>query len=151
MKRGLRFRFWETLAAIASDPSRPAVALRIAVLERDVAGFGEWLYVAATATNGWGRQSQFDASVKVVAATTKGAKTADLAHLLDRAIAEAEREAPGIAVYRNYAPEIPPFPFDAELMERVFFNLVLNAAQATAPGGAVTVKTRAAGGTELTS
>jgi two-component system NtrC family sensor kinase len=31
-------------------------------------------------------------------------------------------------------------------MERVFYNLVLNAAQATAPGGAVTVKTRAAAG-----
>ena len=69
----------------------------------------------------------------------------DLAQLLDRSIAEAEREAPGIAVYRNYAPEIPPFPFDSELMERVFYNLVLNAAQATAPGGAVTVKTRAEG------
>ena len=54
---------------------------------------------------------------------------------------------PGSPIYRNYAPEIPPFPFDAELMERVFYNLVLNAAQATAPGGAVTVKTRAAGGT----
>jgi two-component system sensor histidine kinase HydH len=74
-------------------------------------------------------------------------ETADLAHLLDRAIAEAEREAPGIAVYRNYAPEMPPFAFDAELMERVFYNLVLNAAQATAPGGTVTVKTRAEGRT----
>jgi two-component system sensor histidine kinase HydH len=72
---------------------------------------------------------------------------ADLAHTLDRAIAAVEREAPEIAIYRNYEPAIPPFPFDAELMERVFFNLVLNAAQATAPGGAVTVKTRAAGGT----
>ena len=72
---------------------------------------------------------------------------ADMAHLLDRAIAEAEREAPGIAVYRNYAPEMPPFAFDAELMERVFYNLVLNAAQATAPGGTVTVKTRAEGRT----
>jgi signal transduction histidine kinase len=70
---------------------------------------------------------------------------ADLAQLLDRAITDAEREAPGIAVYRNYALEIPPFPFDAELMERVFYNLVLNAAQATASGGAVTVKTRAQG------
>ena len=38
-----------------------------------------------------------------------------------------------IAIYKNYAPEIPPFPFDAELMERVFYNLVLNAAQATPP------------------
>ena len=70
---------------------------------------------------------------------------ADLAQLLDRAITDAEREAPGIAVYRNYALEIPPFPFDAELMERVFYNLVLNAAQATTSGGTVTVKTRAQG------
>ncbi len=69
----------------------------------------------------------------------------DLTRTLDRAITLAEREAPGIAIYRNYAPEIPPFPFDAELLERVFYNLVLNAAQATAAGGAVTVKTRAEG------
>jgi signal transduction histidine kinase len=67
---------------------------------------------------------------------------ADLAQTLDRAIAEAEREAAGIAIYKAYAPEIPPFAFDAELMERVFYNLVLNAAQASPPGGAVTVKTR---------
>ena len=72
---------------------------------------------------------------------------ADLAQVLDRAITAAERETPGIAVYRNYAPEIPPFPLDAALLERVFYNLVLNAAQASAPGGAVTVKTRAAEGT----
>ena len=50
---------------------------------------------------------------------------------------------PGSPSKGNYAPEIPPFPFDAELMERVFYNLVLNAAQASPPGGAVTVKTRA--------
>jgi signal transduction histidine kinase len=73
-------------------------------------------------------------------------ETADLAQTLDRAVALVERESPGVAIYRNYAPEIPPFPIDAELMERVFYNLVLNAAQATAQGGAVTVKTRAAGG-----
>ena len=72
-------------------------------------------------------------------------ETADLAQLLDRAIASAEREINGVAVYRNYAPEIPPFPFDAELMERVFYNLTLNAAQASPPGGTVTVKTRAEG------
>ena len=72
-------------------------------------------------------------------------ESADLAQLLDRAITAAEREAPGIAVYRNYAPEIPPFPIDGELMERVFYNLVLNAAQASPRGGAVTVKTRAEG------
>jgi two-component system sensor histidine kinase HydH len=74
-------------------------------------------------------------------------QAADLGQTLDRAIAAAERETPQVTIYKNYAPEIPPFPFDAELLERVFYNLVLNAAQATAPGGAVTVKTRAAGGT----
>ncbi len=68
----------------------------------------------------------------------------DLAQVLDRAIGLVKREAPEIAIYTNYAVEIPPFPFDAELMERVFYNLVLNAVQATAPGGTVTVKTRAA-------
>ena len=71
----------------------------------------------------------------------------DLAAALDRAIAMVEREAKGIAIYKNYAPEIRPFPFDAELMERVFYNLVLNAAQASPEGGTVTVKTRAAEGT----
>jgi two-component system sensor histidine kinase HydH len=73
--------------------------------------------------------------------------TADLTHTIDRAVANVEREAPGVAIYKNYAPEIPPFSFDAELMERVLFNLILNAAQATAPGGAVTVKMRAAADT----
>jgi two-component system, NtrC family, sensor histidine kinase HydH len=72
---------------------------------------------------------------------------ADLAQTVDRSVAQVEREAKGVAIYKNYAPEIGPFPFDAELMERVFYNLILNAVQATASGGAVTVKTRAVGGT----
>jgi len=73
--------------------------------------------------------------------------TADLSQTLDRAIALVERETPKIAIYKNYEIELPPFPFDAELLERVFYNLVLNAAQATStPGGAVTVKTRAIDG-----
>ena len=66
--------------------------------------------------------------------------------MLDRAVAAVEREAPRVAIYKNYAPEIAPFPFDPELLERVFFNLIVNAAQATQPGGAVTVKTRAGNG-----
>ncbi|MGP8247732.1 MAG: two-component system sensor histidine kinase NtrB [Bryobacteraceae bacterium] len=72
-------------------------------------------------------------------------ETGDLAQTLDRAIALAEREAPAISIYRNYQLDMAPFAFDAELMERVFYNLVLNAAQASPAGGAVTVKTRAAG------
>lgn len=72
-------------------------------------------------------------------------ETADLGQALDRAIGMVEREAPGVSIYKNYEPDLRPFPFDSELLERVFYNLALNAAQATAPGGAVTVKTRAAG------
>ena len=71
---------------------------------------------------------------------------ADVAQTLDRAIAQVEREAKGVSIYKNYAPEIAPFPFDAELMERVFYNLILNAVQASPAGGAVSVKTRAAEG-----
>ena len=70
-------------------------------------------------------------------------EVADLTQTLDRAVTMAQREAPGITIYRNYAPEIGSFPFDAELLERVFYNLILNAAQASQTGGAVTVKTRA--------
>jgi signal transduction histidine kinase len=72
---------------------------------------------------------------------------ADLAHTLDRAVALVEREAAGVAIYKNYQPGIPLFPFDAELMERVFYNLLQNAVQATAAGGTVTVKVRASDGT----
>jgi two-component system, NtrC family, sensor histidine kinase HydH len=75
------------------------------------------------------------------------ADTADLAQTIDHAIANVEREVTGISIYKNYSPEIPPFRFDAELMERVLYNLILNAAQASPPGGTVTVKTRAADGT----
>jgi signal transduction histidine kinase len=55
---------------------------------------------------------------------------------------DREAAAREVTIYKNYSPDIPPFPLDAELMERVFYNLLINAAQATAPGGAVTVKTR---------
>jgi signal transduction histidine kinase len=73
---------------------------------------------------------------------------ADLAQVLDRSVAMVEREAAAreVTIYKNYSPDIPPFPLDAELMERVFYNLLANAAQATAAGGAITVKTRPVAG-----
>jgi signal transduction histidine kinase len=76
------------------------------------------------------------------------AEVTELHAVLDRAIDELGRHVPRlpVEVYKNYAPEIRPFAIDAQLMERVFFNLLLNAAQASSPGGAVTVKTRAADG-----
>lgn len=69
---------------------------------------------------------------------------ADLAQVIDRAVALLGRDsAPRqVTVYKNYSPGMPSFPMDAELIERVFYNLLLNAAQATPPGGAVTVKAR---------
>ena len=70
----------------------------------------------------------------------------DIATVLDQAIASFYRERraslSGIEIYKNYSPGIPPVKFDAELLERVFSNLILNAAQASAPGGVVTVKTQ---------
>jgi signal transduction histidine kinase len=72
----------------------------------------------------------------------------ELTEVVDRAVARLERDGQsgGVAVYKNYSPDIRPFPFDAELMERVFYNLLLNAAQASPPDGAITVKTRPTGG-----
>lgn len=74
-------------------------------------------------------------------------ETCELAEVIDRAIARVERDsgAGRAVIYKNYSPDIRPFPMDAELLERVIYNLVLNAVQASPAGGAVTVKTRPAG------
>jgi signal transduction histidine kinase len=70
----------------------------------------------------------------------------DITTVLDQAIASFYRERPqslaGIEIYKNYSPGIPPVKFDAELLERVFSNLIVNAAQASPPEGVVTVKTQ---------
>ena len=47
-----------------------------------------------------------------------------------------------MTIFKNYSPDVPPIRFDAELMEHVIANLLLNAAQASPPGGVVTVKTQ---------
>ncbi len=73
-------------------------------------------------------------------------ETGDVDALLDSVIRHFERERPeaisSISVYKNYSPDVPPIEFDPALMERVFSNLLMNAAQASPPGSAVTVKTR---------
>jgi two-component system sensor histidine kinase HydH len=71
-------------------------------------------------------------------------QTTELAEVLDRAIARLERDsvASRVTVHKNYSPDVRPFPLDAELMERVIYNLLLNAAQASPPDGYITVKTR---------
>jgi signal transduction histidine kinase len=70
----------------------------------------------------------------------------DISALLDRVISRFERErsasTPAVSIFKNYSPDIPPVGFDAELLERVFYNLITNAAQASSPGSAVTIKTK---------
>ena len=71
-------------------------------------------------------------------------KTGDIAALLDSVVARFERESgASVSVYKNYSPDVPQIAFDAELLERALLNLLTNAAQASAPGSVVTVKTRA--------
>lgn len=75
-------------------------------------------------------------------------ETADITQLLDTAIQEIEHRRPplDVVIYKNYSPDVRPFPFDPELMRSVFYNLLLNAAQASPPKGSITVKTRPLGG-----
>ena len=79
-------------------------------------------------------------------------RTAELSEVIDRAVAQLENHQPpfDVSVYKNYSPDIKPFPMDGDLIESVMYNLLENAAQATPGGGAVTVKTRPlAGGVEI--
>jgi len=68
----------------------------------------------------------------------------DLTQVIDQAVSDVEKHQPplDVTIYKNYSPEIPPFFLDGELMERVMYNLLLNAAQASPPNGSITVKTR---------
>ncbi len=69
---------------------------------------------------------------------------ADLHLILESAIEHLERETPGAAarVHRNFDPALPLVDADAELLERVFFNLLRNALEASPPEAVVTIKTR---------
>jgi signal transduction histidine kinase len=73
----------------------------------------------------------------------------DLSVVIDDSIRQIELHSPPlpVSVHRNYSLETPRIPADAELLGRVVYNLLLNAAQATPPGGTITVKTRAVGET----
>ena len=68
----------------------------------------------------------------------------DLHQVIDQAVSDVEKHQPpfDVAIYKNYSLDIPPFFLDGELMERVIYNLLLNAAQASPRRGSITVKTR---------
>ena len=67
----------------------------------------------------------------------------EVSAVLDRAVAQLGGQP--VAIFKNYSPDIHPVELDGELMERVFFNLLQNAAQASPDGAAVTIKTRQQG------
>jgi signal transduction histidine kinase len=75
-------------------------------------------------------------------------QTVDINRLADMAIDHLARETPNdpLLVHRNYEPGIPTVNGDEELLERVLFNLIQNALQASPPGSIVTVKTRSESG-----
>jgi len=67
----------------------------------------------------------------------------DITQVIDRAVSDVERNNPGqVSIYRNYSPDVGLFLFDPDLMERVFYNLLVNAVQASPPRSSITVKTR---------
>ncbi|MCC7342153.1 MAG: hypothetical protein IT170_13825 [Bryobacterales bacterium] len=76
--------------------------------------------------------------------TELSAEAEDLSVIIDRAIALVKSARPPIpcTIYTNYLPDIPPVKMDAALMERVFFNLLVNAAQASGEGSVITVRTK---------
>ena len=69
---------------------------------------------------------------------------ADVTQILDQAVDRLARHTPpfDVTIHRNYSPDVPPLPLDPELMGLVFYNLLLNAAQASPPGAPITIKTR---------
>ena len=73
----------------------------------------------------------------------KPART-DIHEVIDRAVLQYDRSAdrPEVSVYKNYDPAVRPLSIDGEWMERVFYNLLRNAAEASPAGGSITVKTR---------
>jgi signal transduction histidine kinase len=76
----------------------------------------------------------------------------EIAEVIDRAVEQLSRHHPpfDITVYRNDSPDVRPLPMDRALMESAIYNLLENAAQASPPGGVITVKTRPVkGGVEV--
>ena len=71
----------------------------------------------------------------------------NLAKILDD-IVLLQRQAQGdrqIGFLLNLDPSIPPFPGDAQLLSRLFLNLVKNAAEAVEPRGTVEIVSKMAG------
>jgi two-component system, NtrC family, sensor histidine kinase HydH len=71
----------------------------------------------------------------------------EITEVIDQAVAQVEKYTPPleVSIDKNYSPDIPPLLLDGQLIERVLYNLLLNAAQASPPHSSITVKTRPLG------
>jgi signal transduction histidine kinase len=66
----------------------------------------------------------------------------DVTQTIDRAIQQVKRENQTVAIRTEYDPHVEPLLIDSEMMERVFYNLILNAVQASSEGKTVTVRVK---------
>ncbi|WP_428560519.1 MAG: sensor histidine kinase [Solidesulfovibrio sp. DCME] len=57
-------------------------------------------------------------------------------------LVEKEAQGKGVAIVRDYAPDLPPVRTDVPLLRQVVLNLLTNALHATPQGGSITVRTR---------
>lgn len=73
-------------------------------------------------------------------------KPADLTSVIDRAVEQLNHRNPSrsVTVLRNDPPHLKPVLLDAEMMEQVILNLLINAVDASPADGVITVKTREA-------
>ncbi len=73
-------------------------------------------------------------------------KRVELGEVIDQAVDRFLRRQPPfeVEVFKNYSPDIRPLDLDPDLMESVFYNLLINAAEASPPGAPITIKTRPA-------
>ncbi|MBV9768171.1 MAG: GHKL domain-containing protein [Bryobacterales bacterium] len=73
----------------------------------------------------------------------------EITQVIDGAVAEVEKHLPSrdVTIHKSYSADIPPLLIDRQLMERVLYNLLLNAAEASPPKASVTVKTQQLGDT----
>jgi signal transduction histidine kinase len=66
----------------------------------------------------------------------------DVTKTIDRTIQQVKRENQTVEIDTEYDPRAEPLLIDAEMMERVFYNLILNAVQASPEGKPVTVRVK---------
>jgi signal transduction histidine kinase len=83
-----------------------------------------------------------DSCLRYVRPVTPSFAPAELVPLLEEAIrvARGRRDRPGVEIRRRFAPDIPAFLMDRELLRQVFDNLILNALESVGDTGRVTVE-----------